>query len=429
MFNEIVDRHLLSKFRNQECVFFVGAGVSGASGLMTGKQFNEFLVKELNYPWSDVPLSKVAQAYEDTIDRSSLNDHVLAQFGRKSATPANAHHLITKLAQRYCSHIVTTNYDELLEKSLNSHSADYRVSSEDSHVSQAAKKLHLVKFHGTISIPGTIVLTDNDYRNVYTTRPMLRNLLGGLLAEKTFVFVGFSLEDPDFDQIYHGITSSLGDFQRLSYAVQRKPTSISIEDWNHFQIEPWTKRKIRIITADQDDFLTELDSKVSLPETGESPTESLVGETVFEERNDRSFGSVTSSEWSRLETESLRNCEVEVEFQIEDDGGKSDSWFGIRVRGTTNYFHSGYLIYLRGNGYLDVTSIEERSILDGEKQTVSPRDRVVKLDVQMVGDRIFVSVNGRKIVNVHDTLVSWAGNVYLHAWGTRVQLRSIVVKR
>jgi hypothetical protein len=426
MSHALVPPELLDRFRSGGCVLFVGAGVSTESGLPSGREFKDMLIDKIGYPRREVTLGKVAQAFEDSIDRPSLIDLIVEQFGQKAQIPGQSHKLIAQLAKQGCiAHIVTTNYDDLLEGALTSCGCNLHISKRDTDISSVGNKIHLVKLHGSVNDIETIVITETDYRNFFRERPVLRNLLSVLLAEKTFVFLGYSLEDPDFDQIYHDITSAMGDFQRLSYAVQQKPDDFSDEQWNKLHIAPWTRKKIRIITASADAFLAELQAKLQAPAPLIPREEKHKLELVGEATGESTLGKAGQARIFSLDAPPLFNCTVEIEFRMDNDGGDSSHWFGIRVRGVTSYFSAGYLIYLRSNGYLDVFGIEERSILSGEVQAVNPKDNFVKLKVSIIEDQLMVWVNEKQLVNERTRLVTWPGRVFLHTYGTKVTMRVV----
>jgi len=420
--SDLVPPELVERFRSGDCVFFIGAGVSAESGLISGRDFKDTLIAKIAYPRRDVTLSKVAQAIEDSIDRPTLTDLVREKFSQKESNLQQSHNLIAQLAkQGYCTHIVTTNYDTLIEDALHASGCEFHLSKRDSEIGSAGrKKVHVLKFHGSVDDIETIVISEADYRGFFRKRPVLRNLLGGLLVEKTFIFLGYSLEDPDFDQIYHEITTSLGDFQRLSYAVQRKPDDFSDEQWSKFHVDPWTRRKIRIITANSSDFLTELSTKLKAPPPRAPDHLKSQQKLIWEVPQESSLGKAGQVQIVLVNSPPLQNCTVEIEFRMDADGGDSTQWFGVRVRGVTSYIYAGYLVYLRSNGYLDIVSVEERSILAKEVLTVDPKLDFVKLRISIIGERITVSVNDKLIIDEVNRLVTWPGQVFLHALGTEV---------
>lgn len=149
---------------------------------------------------------------------------------------------------------------------------------------------------------------------------------------------------------------------------------------------------------------------------------------VLKEDEEFSVGEPGKAIVRPLEVPALRNCEVTVEFRFDDYSGNNINWFGIRVRGVSSYFHVGYLVYMRANGKLDITSHEEKSILlDGEVTTSLPIGDFVKLKLAVISDQITVWINDVQKITLQNNLVMWPGKVYLHTFGTKVTVRSITV--
>lgn len=119
--------------------------------------------------------------------------------------------------------IFTTNFDELIENAHAAAGVPIRVSADDQDFKARLAERpdrHLVKLHGSIDRPGTIVLTRDDYSKARAGR---REMLGHLrheLASGSFLFVGFSLSDPNFNLIYDDIRESFGLLAPASYTVQ-----------------------------------------------------------------------------------------------------------------------------------------------------------------------------------------------------------------
>ena len=97
---------------------------------------------------------------------------------------------------------VTTNYDDLDEQILREAGERFNVVVRDQdlpYVSSDATTL--LKLHGDRRQPDTIVVTEQDYRTYFRRFPRVKDKLTGLLLEKTFLFVGYSVNDPDFNQL------------------------------------------------------------------------------------------------------------------------------------------------------------------------------------------------------------------------------------
>lgn len=71
--------------------------------------------------------------------------------------------------------------------------------------------LTVYKMHGDAGNPANAVITKDDYELYEYRRPLFWTALKGDLISKTFLFVGFSFEDPNMDYILGQIHSLLGE--------------------------------------------------------------------------------------------------------------------------------------------------------------------------------------------------------------------------
>lgn len=159
--------------------------------------------------------------------------------------------------------VVTTNWDPILERSL-----DVLVPiTEDRDLAfWDDRKKQVLKLHGCITRPHSIVATRKDYEACVTENSLLFNKLKDLMATKTFLFAGYSLKDDDFRQIWDSIAIRLGRFSKLAFALD---PNASDED-----IEYWEQRGILIYRIFDVQFMREL--RKHLAQLGLIPSEALV---------------------------------------------------------------------------------------------------------------------------------------------------------
>lgn len=93
------------------------------------------------------------------------------------------------------SHIITTNYDTLLESSESEFCQQYDVIIYDKDLLNAQKKKYIIKMHGDVSDCDTIVLKEQDYLNFSQTHVLIELFVKALLTDHTFLFLGYSLND------------------------------------------------------------------------------------------------------------------------------------------------------------------------------------------------------------------------------------------
>ena len=78
---------------------------------------------------------------------------------------------------------------------------------------------HLVKLHGSIDQPDTIVLTRLDYAQARADRAEMLSYLRSEMADTAFLLVGFSLGDPNFNLIHDDIRLVYGMNLQASFTV------------------------------------------------------------------------------------------------------------------------------------------------------------------------------------------------------------------
>jgi hypothetical protein len=93
------------------------------------------------------------------------------------------------------THIITTNYDKLLESSDCVFRSQYDVVITDKDLLSASKNKYIIKMHGDIQHPDTIVLKEDDYLEYSQKHVLIELFVKALLTDHTILFLGYSLRD------------------------------------------------------------------------------------------------------------------------------------------------------------------------------------------------------------------------------------------
>jgi hypothetical protein len=152
------------------------------------------------------------------------------------------------LTQLPIKKIFTTNYDELIETAYQDEKITLlnSASAQDFMDNKAKKGLHhLIKLHGTISSPKTIVLTRTNYAKSRHERTEMFRYLTTEFEDSTFLFIGFSLQDPNFNILFDDARYAMKGQNPPSYLVQGGKdllheaylsslgiNTIALENWN-----------------------------------------------------------------------------------------------------------------------------------------------------------------------------------------------------
>jgi hypothetical protein len=104
--------------------------------------------------------------------------------------------------------VITTNYDDLFERAS---AAVDRPVTVLPHALARRSERWLLKMHGCVSRPETIVVTREDYLRFQENRSALAGIVQALLMTRHMLFHGFSLRDDNFHRIAHAVRTALGE--------------------------------------------------------------------------------------------------------------------------------------------------------------------------------------------------------------------------
>lgn len=208
--------------RQNRLVIFVGAGVSASAGVPIWHELIEMFKKELPenlYDHNDI--LKSAQIYRELRGEVEYLKQIkkILKYGQSSCN------LIHKAIMEFnpC-HIITTNYDDLLEQSALQNNKQYYVVANDSHLPANQGERMLIKMHGDFK-EGNIVLTENDYFDYSRNFPLIRSFLLSLFSTKVVLFVGFSFDDINLKYILREVSSILASKMQRVYMLVNENVS------------------------------------------------------------------------------------------------------------------------------------------------------------------------------------------------------------
>ncbi len=211
---------ITKKMKLGDVSVFAGAGLSVASGYVDWKKLLEPISKQLRLN-SDIELTAIAQYYVDKYNRQGLNSLVFNEFDKVPKNNENANWL----AKMPITEFWTTNYDDVIEQSLEKQGKKYQkiVKSEDFKYHKFEREVTIYKMHGDKDSPDDVVLTKKDYQTYDIERNVFTKLLSVELIRKTFVFIGFSFNDPNLERILSIAKQSLkGKAPQTHYCFMRR---------------------------------------------------------------------------------------------------------------------------------------------------------------------------------------------------------------
>jgi hypothetical protein len=215
-------RDYTRELHNRNAAVFAGAGLSAGSGYVDWPKLLEEITRDLGLdPKHERDLVTIAQYH---CNQAAGNKHKLTQaifdHFAPSKVPTENHRLLASLP---ISTYWTTNYDKLIEKSLEEAKRvpDVKYTIHQLPVTRPDRDAVVYKMHGDIDHPGQAVISKDDYESYPLAMAPFVSALRGDLVEKTFLFVGFSFTDPNIDYILSRVRVQYDKHQRQHFCIQR----------------------------------------------------------------------------------------------------------------------------------------------------------------------------------------------------------------
>ncbi|MEJ9230297.1 SIR2 family protein [Peribacillus butanolivorans] len=229
---------------NNKLVVFVGAGVSANSGMPTWGQLIEEMSKDLGEfdvaNTSDIYL-KIPQFYFNERGEKEYFEKLNEVFLSRKYKTNPIHNEIFKLNP---THIITTNYDTLLEEAAIEGGNFYHVVRHDLDLPYDNLNKTIIKMHGDF-VNKNIVLKEDDYLNYSSNFMLIENYLKSLIATNTVLFLGYSVNDPNFNLIFQWVKSILKNHFQPAYLIE------SSKEFSRMEHNYYKNRGINILYYDE----------------------------------------------------------------------------------------------------------------------------------------------------------------------------------
>ena len=215
---------------NGDAAIFAGAGLSATEGFVNWKDLLRDLAIEIKLDVDkEHDLIALAQYHFNTHKRGKINNKIKNEFTTLSKGGEN-HKVLARLG---IITFWTTNYDKLIEKSLDEENKTVEIKMNNADFSSNIKKKDAIvyKMHGDKDSPDLAVLTKDDYETYNDKRELFSTALRGDLLSKTFLFIGFSFDDPNLDYILGRIKVLLKDNTPTHYCFFK---AVSENDFKKF---------------------------------------------------------------------------------------------------------------------------------------------------------------------------------------------------
>ena len=211
----------------------VGAGLSrnaivpDAKPLPLWGALGDLIAKDLQDYSATGPIDALS-AFEHEFGRPKLIERLSELLRVDVARPSDVHKAFCSLPFNL---VCTTNFDFLLEHQyqLISRHCTPLIDEDQLSIGLRDSGTALLKLHGDLNHTSRLVATEADYDSFLARFPLLATFVANLLITRTAVLIGYSLDDPDFRQIWQVVGERLGRSRRVAYVilVGAKPTDIA----------------------------------------------------------------------------------------------------------------------------------------------------------------------------------------------------------
>lgn len=199
-------RNIRQANEEDRLAIFVGAGVSKSSE-------NDYLklplwgdlIKELKF---DLGISeeqdylKLAQLYYLEFEEQKYSQTIKKYFP-ENIQPSDLHRKILALNPRL---IITTNWDCIIERAIESEGYLYDTITTDQDLVKSTSQRKFIKIHGDFK-SHNIVFKEDDYLNYSRNFPLIENYIKSVFSTHTVLFLGYSYNDINLKHIMKWIQS------------------------------------------------------------------------------------------------------------------------------------------------------------------------------------------------------------------------------
>jgi hypothetical protein len=214
---------------------FAGAGLSVSAGYVNWAGLLKDVAKELNIKIEKhTDLVKLAQYYvNETKSTHELSSAILNKFP-SSTTPTTNHKILASLP---IDVFWTTNFDKLIEKALEDSDKVYDVKSlpESLTISKKDSQVIVYKMHGDVDNPDKTILTRDQFERYPDTHKAFLTNFSYDLANRTFLFLGLSFDDPNLQYVLKYARNLYHENQRVHYYILKKVSRTDCDNDKDFE--------------------------------------------------------------------------------------------------------------------------------------------------------------------------------------------------
>lgn len=247
-------KSLFEAIRMQDAVLWVGAGFSRYAGYKTGadlcKRFYKEIAKGDREGVEKNNLQKVTHAlkylYKEK-GKQKIIDILTTEYINKKPVSQEYHDKLSKIP--HISTIITTNYDRMLELSYKKKA--HLIYRDNDITSKEKGKVDILKIHGHLADPESIIITEKDYQNFFLKgkEKNIWKVVSERIATKSQILLGYGFEDINVINTFYEIWRNIDE---------KKPCYLIAPDLKKPQIARLNDMGIIYINLSGEKFIDEL---------------------------------------------------------------------------------------------------------------------------------------------------------------------------
>lgn len=227
-----IPNQLIETIKSDKLIIFIGAGMSINEGLPSWKQI---LLNILSKQDSDIPKAK--HYYDalnndimdplDVLEKIKEHKRKILQSFEIDLKVDDYNSKIFKLLENITKRFITTNFDKYIEnncsiKTIITYDSSYNLSKIETNVEE-----YIIKLHGDLDKLDSCIIFKEQYEELYKNEKLAPFQLKKLLSEYSFLFIGFSFNDPYVKELFEYMTNLMEDYGPTHYLVTTKDEKIN----------------------------------------------------------------------------------------------------------------------------------------------------------------------------------------------------------
>ena len=216
-------QQIIELIRKEDVVLFIGSGFSIKAGAPSGNELCDTIYNALPDDIKDeagikkeYTLQELSETYELHNGRGALIELLQECFSFPKKDISDQKQLV---GIPHFKHIVTTNYDSLIEDAYANNCNLVSTTSDLSRID--LHKPTIYKIHGDFSCPENIVITKKDYNRLYANKQ--ENLIWESVrvefSRHNILFIGYSISDQNIQILLDSIRNQMGNSAKQLFVL------------------------------------------------------------------------------------------------------------------------------------------------------------------------------------------------------------------